>query len=95
MLSRGTCVLGKLTTEVEKEKHASPSFRATCFMYLTPACDRLTDGRKDQQNEDIEGVAALLKALRYRDVDCEGVAARYALRSLARTLQRNAPLVCF
>ena len=52
----------KLTTKVEKEKHASPSFRTTCFMYLTPACDRPTDGREDQQNEDTEGVAALLKA---------------------------------
>ena len=66
---------------MEKERHASLSFRTTCFMYLTPACDRLTDRRKDQQNEDIEGVAAL-----FRDVDCQGVAARYPLRSLARTL---------
>ena len=55
---------GKQTTEVGKEKHASPSSRTRCFMYLILVCDRLliTAGGKDQQIEDIESVATLLKA---------------------------------
>ena len=41
------------------------------FSVFHPACNRLTARRKDQQNEDIdiEGVAALLKAQRQRVVD--------------------------
>ena len=44
----------KVTTEEQKEKHALPSSRTTCFAYLTLTCDRLTPGRKHQQNEDID-----------------------------------------
>ena len=45
----------------------------------SPACDRITAGRKDQKNEDIEGVAVEGCQLSRRS-------GRYALRSLARTL---------
>ena len=60
---------------------------------LAPAWDRLTDGRKDQQNEDIEGAAALLKAYRYITV-VPRLAVRLALRNqVARGRGRSSHVV--